>query len=303
MRKLIYQFFCSEPPVPLPDWAASSVFSMHRYAERIGADHHLQRELAVVSHYPNMTVQECYFYEALGPFYLDWCRDYDMVCIVDCDVLPTPNAADIFERFAGIPHLGLSTSTAGPFRVSRARLQGLHVMVEQYLTRNGIPQETWPTEGGMLKIYNSGVILAPQSTFAEMRAIDIGQLFAEEYPCDTGGRKKRVTPKPPLGGFDQAAINAHVVRNHCPVTEMGSEWNWSLHHCPWRGRENAQFLHYSDSAAQKYDARRWHGFPDVGRIEAAAGMAACRVRLHMHDWEAGLRHGLRAWRAGTKRPA
>lgn len=252
MKNLIYQYWDGN----ILQGCQAGIDNMKAYAERIGAEYLFEHNPRFVTNLGSYSPH----YGAFKPIYDEKFHEYDNVLFTDTDVFAVDNLKEnIFVGFDA--DIGICTETFQP--KARAKLTG---------QISGTNDEKWAaavkakwgvemqrTPEGLLKVYNSGVVLYSNKGLLKAKERFVPFMEYVNLIKSTG-----------LGSFytcDQPYLHAMLTVANMDYVEMDNNWNSFVHHCG-TGKEkirpindmrtnDTKFVHIQLRAADHNDAK-WH---------------------------------------------
>jgi len=234
----------------------ASVANMKAYAERIGAKHIFEHNPRWIKKqgmdFGKYTPHYGQFKVAFDPFF----AKYDNILFVDTDVFAMDNLqVDIFEGFNA--DLAIAQEPKQP-KMRQERI-GTHISTEwdekwNKVVKQAYGKEMPRTDEGLLKVYNSGVVLYSRKGLDKIK-----ETFApfKEYVNLINSNHI-----PSFYGCDQPYLHCMMVAKELNWTELTVEWNEIVHYIG-RGDNrpvnddrtaNTKFVHIQLSNADDYDA-------------------------------------------------
>ena len=252
MKNLIYQYY--DGPV-LPGTKAS-VSMMKEYANRIGAEHLFEENPRwIVKKGRNLgryTPHYGQFKIVYDPFF----EQYDSVLFLDSDIFPVDKLQEnIFEVPVG--HLGICTEGLQPDIRKRIGGQINHAADEKFarMIKEVYKKDLPRREDGLLKVYNSGVVLYTKD----------GRQHCKKNFIKFENFKRQVF-RYGISDFyasDQGYIHAMLEVANLDWVELNAGWNSFIHYEPETSgpkrpvvdtrTEETKFVHVQLRAADHYD--------------------------------------------------
>jgi len=252
MTNLIYQYWDG----PMRSGVKASVDNMKAYAERIGAKHIFEHNPRWIKKqgmdFGKYTPHYGQFKVAFDPFF----AKYDNILFVDTDVYTVNQLdVDIFEGFEA--DLAIAEEPKQP-KMRQERI-GTHISTEWDEKWNRVVKQAYGyemprTEEGLLKVYNSGVVLYSRKGLDKIK-----ETFA---PFKEYVNLMNSNGIPPFYGCDQPYLHCMMVSKELNWIELSTDWNEIVHYVG-RGdnrpvnddrTNNTKFVHIQLSNADDYDA-------------------------------------------------
>ncbi|KKM23112.1 hypothetical protein LCGC14_1618490 [marine sediment metagenome] len=254
MKNLIYQFWDGK----LTDACKAGVENLKIYAERIGAEH-------VFEHNPRFITNLGYYsphYGAFKPAYTEKYHEYDNIMFADTDIFAldgiTDNVFEEFQKFSA--DIGICTEPLQPILRSRTDSNIANAAYEKIWAaaiKNKWNVDLPKNKEGLLKVYNSGIVLYSNNGLKTVR--DKFKSFLEYID---------LVKKSKLSIFYQGDQNyLHAMLFVCGVDyiELDNEWNRYITYagitkpktkiCDPR-TENTKFVHIQMRGADHYNAEQ-----------------------------------------------
>lgn len=249
MKNIIYQYWDGNI---LPGVRAG-VDNMKAYAERIGADYVFEENPRFVTNLGSYSPH----YGAFKPIFTEKFHEYDNVLFADTDVFALDGVNDnIFEGFAA--DIGICTEPLQP-ALRNARTGGRTNRTSEKQWAN-LVKSKWNIdlprdENGLLKVYNSGVVLYSNAGMKKARDLWIPfKEYVSTIKCTN------------LNAFytcDQPYV--HIMMQKLNWVELDNEWNRYITYTGKTNNKgiktvcdprtpNTKFVHIQLRGADHYDA-------------------------------------------------
>lgn len=215
MKNLIYQYWDGDIKIGV----RAGVAAMKKYAERIGAEYLFEENPRFVT---NLGMYSPH-YGAFKPIYTDSFHQYDNVLFADTDVFPVEGLSEsIFDGF--VAEIGICTE---PFQPEHRTKMVSHINTQEDEKWAKLVEGKWKvkmprTKNGLLKVYNSGVVLYSNAGLKKAK-----EKFVpfKEY-VDMINKAKM----PAFYTCDQPYIHAMLSITNINWIELDNEWNRYVHH-------------------------------------------------------------------------
>lgn len=248
MRNLIYQYWIGR----VENLAHAGKEVMENYAKSIGAEYRFDQDPTFIRDMYRLEPHLASHMSALRPVFDPEFHEYDNVMYIDCDIFPVEGcSANIFDEDIGDmavcqePHMPKLRSTMGGFEDEKwARY-----------VKNLYGKEMPRTEEGLLKVYNSGLVIYSKSGMK--KAID------SFTPISGFCSKFKSNFSRPLYYRDQAYVHAMLEVGGMDWRELNSDWNSQLHWKPNTSGKNrpvidmrtstTKFVHIQLSGSGEWD--------------------------------------------------
>ena len=205
MKNLIYQYFepTRRPMLPKEyefdrDYWQFSQQSISKYAEKIGAEYLFEESGAPFDPH----------YSIFNLFIDDRCHEWDNICFIDCDVLATTLAKNIFEN-SSKTHVSVIQSNTGP----------LHTEPFEKIAE-------WRNCSEL----NTGVVVFPRSTYS---GVQLSSWFIETYHKIDSWEH---------GGFDQELMWDYA--KQYGFCNLEPQFNYMVTYYKPEHRWNQSLIHY-----------------------------------------------------------
>ncbi|WP_105166539.1 glycosyltransferase [Pseudoalteromonas sp. T1lg23B] len=222
MKKAIFTLAIGDNPM-----YQAAILSFQHYAAKVGADLIISDQL----HYPIKISEPKY---GANPAWAEKLRigellkEYDRVLYLDADILVSPNAEDIFQKYDDLETIYMLDEGAVCDR-----------MEERKLIENCLGEINWPTQNGASIYYNVGVILASKPC----RLFQYADLAGLQSVCND------------IRFYEQTLFNYHIFKHSLQHQALPNHFN----RMDMFGREgylNADFIHYAGKGYAKNNRRR-----------------------------------------------
>jgi lipopolysaccharide biosynthesis glycosyltransferase len=253
MKHLIYQYY--DGPV-LPGTLAS-VNNIKKYADRIGAEYLFEENPNWIKGQNRNLGRYTPHYGQFKIIYEDFFDNYDSVLFLDSDIFAVENLEEnIFNNDVG--HIGICTEGLQPELRKKIKKGPIsHISDEKFnqVIKHVYNRELPRTETGLLKVYNSGVVLYTKEGrhYCKRNFVNF-EKFA------------RLIKSAGLDGFyasDQGYIHAMLEAINISWKELHPGWNSYVHYKPETSGPNrpvidtrttdTKFVHVQLRAADHFD--------------------------------------------------
>jgi len=252
MKNLIYQYYDG----PILPGTKASVKNMKEYAERIGAEHVFEQNPNWIKSQGRNLGQYTPHYGQFKIVYDKFFEDYDSVLFLDSDIFPVE---DLQENIFDLPvkHLGICTEPLQPDIRKKVSGPINHVADEKMaaMVKSVYGKEMPRREDGLLKVYNSGVVLYTKEGRKHCR-----EHFVEFEKFCNDVRRSGIHA---FYTSDQGYIHAMLEVAELDWMEMDPGWNSYVHYKPETSGDNrpvvdsrtdtTKFVHVQLRAADHYD--------------------------------------------------
>ena len=252
MKHLIYQYY-DGPILPGTD---ASVKMMKEYADRIGADHLFEQNPQWLIKQNRNLGRYTPHYGQFKVVYDTYFEQYDSILFLDSDIFPVDGLQEnIFDVSVG--HLGICTEGLQPDIRKRTGGQINHQADERFakMIKTVYNKELPRREDGLLKVYNSGVVLYTKEGREHCRKNFVSfEKFRQQVASES------------ISDFyasDQGYLHAMLEVASLDWTELHPGWNSYIHYEPETSgprrpvvdtRTNeTKFVHVQLRAADHYD--------------------------------------------------
>jgi len=252
MKHLIYQYYDGE----ILSGTKASVKLMKEYAGRIGADYIFEENPQWLLKQNRRVGRYTPHYGQFKVVYDPFFEKYDSILFLDTDIYPVDGLTEnIFE--VPVKHLGICTEGLQPDLRKKTRGNINHYSDERFASviKNIYNKELPRRQDGLLKVYNSGVVLYTKEGREHCRKNFIK--FEPFY---------KIVVSSGLDSFyasDQGYLHAMLKIAKIDWTELDSGWNSYVHYKPETDgprrpvidtrTENTKFVHIQLRAADHYD--------------------------------------------------
>ena len=218
MKYLIYQFWDGNvrPSVH------AGVNSMKAYADMVGADYVFEDNPQWVKSLGMNFGNYSAHYGAFKPLWNKRYRDYDKILFCDTDIFHVDGTRDnIFEEFQG--QVGLCEEVWQPKQrtITKGRITSQQDLLWADAVKETYGVDVPRTEDGLVRIYNSGVVIYSQEGAEHART------KWDNFKNYVNEMRKR-----PLDSFyhcDQPYLHAMIFATDMDVHFMDSKWNSFIH--------------------------------------------------------------------------
>jgi len=218
MKTLIYQYWDG----PVKPSVKAGVDAMRTYAERIGADYLFEDNPRYIRdrRFGNYSAH----YGAFKPVFEKPYRDYDFILFADTDVFPVDNLQEnIFEYFDHSADIGICTEPFQPKQrqITTGRITSARDEQWARMVKDKWGTEVPRTEEGLVKVYNTGVVLYSDKGMEHARN---NWASFDEYV--------NLVRSIGLDSFytcDQPYLHAMMFATNMKVMEMDNNWNSYVH--------------------------------------------------------------------------
>lgn len=253
MKNLIYQYWDG----PLRVGCKAGIENMKRYAKKIGAEYLFEQDPKFVTNLGSYSPH----YGAFKPIYTESFYEYDNILFADTDVFAIDDLEEnIFDGFAS--DIGICTEPDQPKLRLRTLGQISSGLDEKWakVIKSKWNVEMPRTEDGLLKVYNSGVVM--YSNKGLLKAKENFVLFKEYVDL--------INSNGFIGFYtcDQPYLHAMLTVANMDYVEMDNGWNSYIHYAKTiesKNRyvndtrtENTKFVHVQLAGADHYDAEKHH---------------------------------------------
>ena len=217
MKNLIYQFWDSREDgqrVNLPGVAASWK-SIKQYADRIGADHIVEKNPERLH-----KLHSSLYYGTFNPVFRDEFLEYDNVLFLDSDIHAVDGLEeDIFDGFAA--DIGICTEPLQPKLRARTKVGLVNIQQDELWAKH--VEEKWNvtlprTEEGFLKVYNTGMVMYSNQGMINARRKLLPFDEYINYVLSIEGLL-------PFYAADQNYLHAALFTSNINFVEMDNGWN------------------------------------------------------------------------------
>lgn len=236
VKNLIYQYWDGNTVPGI--WA--SVENISQYAKRMGAEHLFEENPKFVTNLGSYSPH----YGSFKPIYDETFHQYDNVLFLDADIFAVEGLEEnIFEDFNH--DIGICTEPLQPKLRKQKVGKITDVTDERWATavRNKWNVEMPREENGLLKVYNSGVVLYSNA----------GLLAAKEKFVPFKEYVNLINSRPAIQTFytaDQNYIHAMLEVAHMDWVELDNGWNSLVH---WkRNKQGTKELHDPRTETTKF---------------------------------------------------
>jgi len=242
MKKLIYQVALG----PKHKLYEHCIESVAKYADRIGADHIVQREpILRIAPNPFMSNRECKKtngWKKLGymPIFekenvFNYFDDYDMCCVIDADIYIRETALDIFDYLPEKIAVGSVYESDVPINEEYMN------KIKQYSRMIQLFNMPWPMRKKTgFDFFNSGVMLYNSRLMKKALKGKTPKQFLEQPQL-----QDLINGKGPFKWqSDQITLNYWFAVNHIPVHHLPWVFNALYAAIPKVAMKDAQFIHF-----------------------------------------------------------
>ena len=249
MRNLIYQYWDGNS---FPGVVAGTQ-AMKKYADRIGVEYLFEHNPRFVTNLGNYSPH----YGSFKPIYTDSFHEYDNVLFADTDVFPVDGLEEnIFENF--IAEMGICTEPFQPKYRSEISGSICSAADEKWAAKI---KKRWNvnmprTPEGLLKVYNSGVVLYSNKGLQAAKERFVPFLDYVNL-VKSGGLSTFYTA-------DQNYVHAMLMVAEMDYVELNNGWNSYVHYLGDRSMkvrpvndmrtEDTKFVHIQVSNADHFNA-------------------------------------------------
>jgi len=235
MRNLIYQYWDG----PIPSGTSHSAAQMKQYAERIGASHIFEdnpkwiKNNALGKYSPHYGQFKVLFDKKFSD-------NYDKILFVDADVFPTFQLDEnVFDQIADYQDIGICLEEQQPAIRALPENANHHISKKWDEKWAKIIKQTWNVSmprnrDGLLKVYNSGVVLYNMNSIKPKLNKFIPFLQYVNLMKQNG--------MPSFYTCDQPYIHAMLKVANLEYCEMDQGWNSFVHYVGKRGTPNRTVL-------------------------------------------------------------
>ena len=218
MKTLIYQYWDGT----IKDSCRAGIGSMKRYADRIGATHIFEENPKFLKRQNINLGKYTPHYGSFKPILSRQYDDYDYIMFADTDIFPLEKTVkNIFERFSrSNSHIAMAQEPLEPLKRSLTRSKLASKLLDERwsdkLKREwgcNLPR----TKDGLLKVYNSGVVLYSREGIEKFRK---DYIEFESYI--------NLMKSSRLSNFyqgDQNYLHALIFTRNFKFWELNHEWN------------------------------------------------------------------------------
>ena len=253
-KNLIYQYWDGNVLIGVK----AGVKNMKAYADRIGADYLFEDNPKYVKNLGSYSPHYGAFKPVFTPSFYE---KYDNILFADTDVFAVDGLTEsIFDGFDA--DLGICTE---PFQPKARRVSPGSITTERDEIWAKVIETTWNvkmprTEEGLLKVYNSGVVLYSNKGMAKAREKWI--IPFKKYVDIINSTSGLV----PFYTCDQPYLHAMLKVANMDYIELDNEWNRYVHYLNKEGltrkpvldprTENTKFVHIQVRGADHYTAEK-----------------------------------------------
>ena len=247
MKNLIYQYWDGNL---FPGVIAGSE-TMKKYSDRIGSDYLFEHNPKFVTNLGRYSPH----YGSFKPIYDESFHEYDNVLFTDTDVFPVDGLEEsIFDDFDA--DMGICTEPYQPKSRAESTGQISGEMDEKWAVtiKSKWNVEMPRTKEGLLKVYNSGVVM-----YSNKGLLKAKEKFAPFLEYVTLIRSNKISN---FYTADQNYVHAMLKVADMDYVELGIEWNSFMHYTGSGSNrpvndmrvEKTKFVHVQLSCADHYDA-------------------------------------------------
>ena len=254
MKNLIYQYWDGD----LRPGGIAGTANMRKYAERIGADFLFEHNPRFVTNLGEYSPH----YGSFKPIYTDSFHEYDNVLFTDTDLFAVEGLEEsIFDNFDA--EIGICTEPLQPVLRKNSKGMITSALDEKWAS---VVAAKWNakmprTPEGLLKVYNSGVVLYSNAGLKKAREKFVPFKVYVDLIKSTKGLISFYTA-------DQNYLHAMLQVAQMDYVEMDNEWNSFIHfikdlktnkRVPNDTRtENTKLVHIQMSGADHFDAEKMY---------------------------------------------
>lgn len=252
-NNLIYQYWDGN----LTPGVEAGIRAMKIYADRIGADYLFEHNPKFVTHLGKYSPHYGQFKVAYSLNF----RSYNNILFCDTDVFPVDSLQDnIFEQLQGA-ELGICTEPHQPEirATNTSQINKANDDAWANIVKNHYGADVARTADGLVKVYNSGVVLYNESVLQKIR--DYFEPFADYV------NTIKNYGLPPFYTCDQPYLHAMIFAKNINYIELDNGWNRIVHfigpkdiagnRAVYDKRDsNTKFVHIQLSDADNFDANK-----------------------------------------------
>jgi|SRR6056300_59298 len=213
---LIYQYWDGD----MRSGVEASVKNIKEYAKRIGVEHRFEHN---PRYFANKMGTESKYYGAFRPIYDTDFDSYDNVLFLDADIFAVDGLEEnLFDSFTG--EIGMCTE---PFQPKQRTITTGQITTQRDEHWAQILKNIWNvdlprTEEGLLKVYNSGVVLYTKEARIKARKkfVDFNQYI----------NTMRMSGTIQFYTLDQNYLHAMVFKGGFDLQELDNNWNSYIHY-------------------------------------------------------------------------
>jgi lipopolysaccharide biosynthesis glycosyltransferase len=254
-KNIIYQYWDGD----LRPGVEASVKNIAEYAERIGVEHRFEHNPAYFKN--RIKGNEWKYYGAFRPVYDTDFDEYDKVLFLDCDIFAVDGLEEnIFDQLTG--DIAMCTE---PFQPKQRVITKGQITSARDTAWAKLLKESWNvniprTEDGLVKVWNSGVVLYSK----------VGRMRAREYWTEFNNYIDVMKSNNQLHFYalDQNYLTAMIFYANMSLQEMDNDWNCYIHFthdvinpnkrlCDWR-TPTSKFVHTQGAGLDQHDAETLH---------------------------------------------
>jgi len=253
-RNLIYQYWDG----PMTSGVEAGIHAMKVYADRIGAEYLFEHNPKFVTNLGKYSPHYGQFKVAFDPKF----AQYNKILFCDTDVFPVEHLEeDIFTHLPDVMDIGICTEPDQPKirTTNTGQINQRHDEIWADIVKKNYGGNVARTLEGLIKVYNSGVVLYTQNGLEKIR-----NTF-EKF--DSYVNLMRGASLPPFYTCDQPYLHAMIFAKKLNYIELDNGWNRIVHfigpkdivgnRAVYDKRDsNTKFVHIQLSEADTFDAEK-----------------------------------------------